>query len=309
MRTKTPKFIAIMLLLSTAIVFSQNLVKPLWTDTIPNSQKSDDKEIIEEKDILVVSYVQNPDISVYLPAKRTATRQAVVICPGGGYWVLAYDWEGTDIARYFNSIGVAAIVLKYRLPVSKSNVIPHKSPLLDAQRAIRMTRHHAEEWNIDKSKIGIMGFSAGGHLASTASTHFDYGNPDAPDPVDRQSCRPDFSILMYPVISFTDSSVHKGSRKNLIGENPDQELVTYYSNELQVSQDTPPAFLVHADDDKGVPVENSLLYYQALRKFNIPAALHVFPKGGHGFGLGLGKGAAASWTDLCKVWLQEMNTN
>jgi acetyl esterase/lipase len=197
--------------------------------------------------------VQKPDIAVFLPSKKNATGEAVIVCPGGGYSILAYDWEGSDIARWLNSRGITAFVLKYRLPLSKSNIVPHKSPLMDAQRAMRLVRFNAEKWNIDPGKIGIMGFSAGGHLASTLSTHFDGGDPVSSDPVERMSCRPDFSVLVYPVITFTEEFQHSGSRINLLGEDADESLVRYYSNELQVTEDTPRAILIHADDDTAVP--------------------------------------------------------
>lgn len=198
---------------------------------------------MEKKDIVLISNVQTPDIAIFLPSKRFATGQAVVICPGGGYWVLAYDLEGTDIAKYLNTIGVAGIVLKYRLPTYGNCVVPYKAPLMDAQRVMRLVRQNAEKWNISLEKIGVMGFSAGGHLASTLGTHFDYGNKAATDSVERQSCRPDFMILMYPVISFTDACTHTDSREALLVKNPDQNLINYYSNELQVQDDTLRHFL------------------------------------------------------------------
>jgi acetyl esterase/lipase len=231
----------------------------------------------------------------------------VIICPGGGYNILAYDWEGTDIARWLNSRGIAAFVLKYRLPGSKSNIEPYKSPLLDAQRAMRLVRSNAEQWNVDPGKIGIMGFSAGGHLASTLSTHFDEGNPSDPDPVERVSCRPDFSILIYPVISFTGDFTHAGSRRALLGEEPGQELVNNFSNELQVTKETPPAILIHAGDDTGVPVENSMVYYQALRAHQVSSELHIYPYGGHGFSLAIGKGHLSTWTDRVIDWIRSLH--
>jgi acetyl esterase/lipase len=228
--------------------------------------------------------------------------------PGGGYWALAYDLEGTDIARYLNSIGVAAIVLTYRLPTYGNVLEPNKAPLMDAQRAIRLVRFNAAKWNIDPKKIGIMGFSAGGHLTSTAGTHFDYGNQAAADSVERLSCRSDFMVLMYPVITFTDLSVHTGSRDALLGKNPDPDLVRYYSNELQVRDDTPPAFFVHADNDAGVPVENTLLMYAALRKKKIPAELHILSEGEHVFGLGGKNEHLASWSNSLKLLLYWLDT-
>jgi len=292
-------------LLSISLTISaQDYRLPLYSGTIPNSKETGHVEKIEKNEITVISNVQIPDITVYLPSKRFATGQAIVICPGGGYWILAYDLEGTDIARYLNSIGVAAIVLKYRLPTYGNCVIPHKAPLMDAQRSMRLVRFNAARWNIDPDKIGIMGFSAGGHLASTLGTHFDYGNPAATDSVEEMSCRPDFMVLMYPVITFTDPVMHTGSRDALLGKDPDRTLAEYYSNELQVKDDTPPAFFVHADNDTGVPVENSLLLYKALRSKHIPAELHILSEGDHGFGLAVGNDHVASWTVSLKLWLK-----
>lgn len=293
----------------TAIITSlsasgQEYTLPLYTGKIPYSNEVKTEEKVAQEDVTRISNVVTPDITVYLPARRYATGQAVIICPGGGYRILAYDHEGKDIAKFLNSIGVAGIVLKYRLPVSGNVTEPHKVPLADVQRAMRLVRYNAGKWNIDPSKIGIMGSSAGGHLASTLGTHFDYGNTASSDPVEQVSCRPDFMILLYPVISFTDPCTHKGSRDALLGENPPKELLEYYSNELQVKPDTPPAFFVHADDDKGVPVENTLLMYAALRKNNIPAELHIISEGGHGFGLGTSSNHISSWGNSLKLWLQ-----
>ena len=287
--------------------YSQDFRLPLYNGTIPNSMNTGQQEKIEKKDITVISNVQYPDIAVYLPSKRFATGQAVIICPGGGYWILAYDLEGTDIAKYLNTIGVAGIVLKYRLPTYGNCVVPFKAPLMDAQRAMRLVRQNAEKWNINPGKIGVMGFSAGGHLASTLGTHFDYGNKTAADSVERQSCRPDFMILMYPVISFVDSCSHKGSYEALLGKNPDKELIRSFSNELQVKEDSPPAFIALADDDPGVPTENSLLIYRALHKKKIPVELHILSEGGHGFGLGVNHEHVNSWTNSLRLWLNWMN--
>lgn len=286
---------------------AQNQVIPLWEDDPPNYRETGEVTIWDTTDIVRIRNVKKPDLALFLPSKKNATGEAVVICPGGGYQILAYDWEGRDIARWFNSRGIAAFVLKYRLPHSKSNIIPHESPLMDAQRAMRMVRAGAEKWNVDPGKIGIMGFSAGGHLASTLSTHFDAGDPASSDPVERESCRPDFSILMYPVISFTSEFSHQGSWKSLLGEDADEELKQFYSNELQVRADTPPAILIHSGDDRGVPVENSILYYEALRAHQVPAELHIYPYGGHGFSLAIGKGHLATWTDRVIDWISYLH--
>jgi acetyl esterase/lipase len=283
--------------------FAQNMIIPLWENDPPNYRETGEVTIWDTSDIVRVRLVQKPDIAVFLPSKKNATGEAVVICPGGGYQILAYDWEGSDIARWFSSRGIAAFVLKYRLPGSASNIVPYKSPLLDAQRAMRLVRYNAWRWNIDPEKIGIMGFSAGGHLASTLSTHFDRGDPSSSDPVEQVSCRPDFSVLVYPVITFTEEFQHSGSRINLLGEDAEESLVRYFSNELQVTEDTPPAILIHANDDTGVPVENSLVYFKALRANGVSAELHVYPYGGHGFSLAIGKGYLSTWPDRVTDWI------
>ncbi len=288
---------------------AQNHTLPLWEGEIPNYKANgEQEEFYTNNDLVLLKKIQNPNITVYLPTKNNATGEAVIICPGGGYWVLAYYWEGRDIAKALNTKGIAAIVLKYRLPTSKNYVVRHKSPLLDAQRAMRMVRYHAKDWNIKPNKIGIMGFSAGGHLASTLSTHYDKGNLRAKDSIEQQSSRPDFSILIYPVISFNDEFTHQGSAKALLGENPSKELRNNFSNELQVTKDTPPAFLVHSSDDDAVPVKNSLIYYEALQKNNVAAEMHIYPYGGHGYSLAIGKGHLSSWIDRCTDWIQYINT-
>jgi acetyl esterase/lipase len=297
-------YFTLILCMSLGLLLTQNFILPLWEGDPPNYRESGEIMKSDTTNIVRLSLVQQPDIAVFLPSKSNATGEAVVICPGGGYHILAYDWEGSDIARWLSSRGIAAMVLKYRLPVSKSNIIPHKSPLMDAQRAFRMVRYHAGSWNIDPGKIGIMGFSAGGHLASTLSTHFDAGDPGNNDPVEKISCRPDFSILVYPVISFTEEFSHSGSRTALLGEDPDPELVRYYSNELQVSEDTPPTILVHSSDDEAVPVQNSLAYYQALLKSGTQTEMHIYPYGGHGYSLAIGKGHLATWPDRVLEWIR-----
>lgn len=227
------------------------------------------------------------------------TDMAVVVCPGGGYGGLAVAHEGRQIAEWFNKQGVNAYVLKYRLSPYR-----HPVPMLDVQRAIRLVRSKAAEWKHDPAKVGVMGFSAGGHLASTAATHFDAGSTDAADPINRVSCRPDFAILCYPVISFTTEYVHAGSRRNLLGENPDPELVKLMSNELQVTPETPPTFLFHTGEDTGVPPENSVLFYLALRKAKVPAEMHIYEPGKHGVGLAANDPALANWPDRLAGWLK-----
>jgi acetyl esterase/lipase len=301
-------FIIFFVLVQTINTFAQDFVLPLYTGEIPNAKNNGTQEVVERKDITVITKVQNPDISVFSPTNRMATGQAVIICPGGGYWILAYDLEGTDFAKYFNSIGVAAVVLKYRLPTTGNSFVPHNTPIMDAQQAMRLVRFNAKKWNIKPDKIGIMGFSAGGHLASTLGTHFDYGDKTAKDSVAQQSCRPDFMILAYPVISFVDSAAHKGSAEALCGKIPCEDLLINYSSELQVKEDTPPAFFVHADNDSGVPVENTLLMYKALRAKKISAELHILSEGEHGFGLAIGNDHINSWTNSLKLWLKWLNT-
>jgi acetyl esterase/lipase len=299
-------FMSVSILISGISAQAQNHVLPLWEGQIPNFKDTGELEKRDTSGIVSISNVQIPEIEVYLPAKQNANGDAVVICPGGGYWILAYDWEGTDIAKFFNSRGIAGIVLKYRLPTGSGNIEPRLSPLLDAQRAMRLVRYNAKSWNINQDRIGIMGFSAGGHLASTLSTHFDTGNPDAEDPIDRLSCRPDFSILMYPVISFRQEISHPGSANALLGNNPDPEMIKYYSNELQVTENTPPAILIHSGDDDVVPVQNSIAYYNALRSKNIPGSLLIYPYGGHGYSLAIGKGYLSTWPDRVIEWMESM---
>lgn len=300
-------FSTILFTLLGSFAMAQNYTLPLWNGTPPLQKDMNLQEDVRDENIIRIANVQTPTIEVYLPNKQIATGEAVVIYPGGGYAILAYDWEGTDFAKWLNSQGIAGIVVKYRLPISESLIDPKEVPLLDAQRAIRMTRANAEAWNIEPAKVGVMGFSAGGHLASTVSTQYDHEVDRAKDAIDALSARPDFSILVYPVISFRDAAVHSGSRKNLIGDNASQELQDRFSGELNVDENTPPTFLVHAQDDKGVPIENSLLYYNALNKNGIPASLHIYPKGGHGFGFGMGKGAVENWRSVLLDWINHLD--
>lgn len=284
--------------------FAQSNVIPLWEDAIPNSQETTEKEVIDQGDIIRISKVKIPTLEVYLPAKKSATGKAVVICPGGGYRILAYDWEGTDVAKWFNSKGIAAFVLKYRLPDSKGVKVSYEAPLQDAQRAIRLVRSRAKIYNISPNKIGIVGFSAGGHLASTLGTQYDTPNKFKESAVDTISARPDFMALIYPVVTMKSDYTHLGSRQSLLGENPSDLLIKQYSNELQVTKDTPPTFIVHSGDDVAVPVENSLNLYKALKQKGIEAELHVYPEGGHGYALAIGKGYLQSWTERLYDWLQ-----
>ena len=244
-----------------------------------------------------------PSITLYLPEKDKATGAAVVIFPGGGYGHLAMDHEGHQIAEWLNSFGVAGFIVKYRHSRSGAGY-RHPAPLQDAQRAIRTVRSGAKQWNIDPDRIGIIGFSAGGHLASSLGTHFNNRYSEAKDEIDRASCRPDFMILMYPVISFTEAFTHKGSRRNLLGANPDPELVENLSNEKQVTAQTPPTFIVFGNDDKVVPVENGVAFYMGLKKVGVPAEMHIYEKGRHGFGLGVGADPVSSWPLRCSEWMR-----
>jgi len=287
---------ALLFLINANYTYSQSMKINLWPEGgIPLRIKNNIQEQVERTDMIRIGKVQVPQLEVYLPNKKSASGQAVIICPGGGYAILAYDWEGTDIAKFLNAKGIAAFVLKYRLPDPLSSTAPEQVPLMDAKQAMRMVRARATEWNINPNKIGIMGFSAGGHLASTFSTHFD------------EDTKPNFSILIYPVISMDKSITHMGSRNNLIGNNPTSAMIKLYSNELQVTSNTPPTFLIHATDDDVVPVENSLLYYQALKVNKVPTEMHIYPAGGHGFGLANGNKSLESWPSLMIEWIKGLN--
>src|SRR6266851_2073873 len=259
---------------------------PLWSGAAPGALGSADTDI--------------PVITVYLPRTVTPNTPAVVVCPGGGYQNLAANHEGRQVANYLNSLGAAAFVLRYRLGPRYH----HPIELGDAQRAIRLLRSHAQEWRLDPARIGIMGFSAGGHLAMTASTHFDGGAPDAADAVDRVSSRPDFAVLGYPVISMTEPWTHKGSRTNLLGENPDPELAKSLSGERAVTRETPPTFIFQTSEDTTVPAENSVHYFLALRTAGVPAEMHVFERGPHGVGLANDDVALSEWSKLLANWLR-----
>ena len=273
------------------LVDTSNKVELLWPEGAPGAKGNEDGD--------------KPSLTIYLPPKDKATGTAVVICPGGGYGFLAMDHEGHQVAQWLNSLGVAAFILKYRHRNSGAGY-GHPAPLQDSQRAIGIVRLRAKELNINPNRIGILGFSAGGHLASTAGTHFHKGKSNAKDPIDRVSCRPDFMILIYPVISLTEWYVHKGSMRNLLGDKADKKLIENLSNERQVTPETPPTFLVHTDQDTGVPAENSIYFYLALRKAKVPAEMHIYQKGSHGFGLGKKNDAVSSWPVRCAEWMQGM---
>ncbi len=256
----------------------------LWTEGAPNASGNQPEDV--------------PTITPFLAPKETATGAAIVVLPGGGYSHLSEIKEGSDVAKWLNSLGISAFVLKYRLGMKYHE----PNQLLDAARALRTVRARAKEWNLDEKRIGILGFSAGGHLASTLGTHFDAGKSDAKDEIERMSSRPDLEILIYPVITMGEFT-HGGSKKNLLGENPSAELIKKYSNELQITKDTPPTFLVHTMNDTAVPVENSLMFAAALRKAGVPFEFHLYEQGPHGFGLAPTNPILATWAERCADWL------
>lgn len=285
---------------------AQEAVIPIWPGTPPNQEITEGEEIREEQELLRIRKVLIPDLAVYLPARANRNGMGVLIAPGGGYRILAYDWEGTDIAKWLNAQGIAAFVLKYRLPDKTLQKDPHEVPLMDAQRALRLVRSRAVDWGLDPQRIGVMGFSAGGHLAATLGTHFEHPVYTARDSVDIISARPDFMVLMYPVISFTHKALHSGSREALLGKDPEPELAAFYSAELQVTAATPATLLIHATDDSAVPPENSLLFYQKLKDLGIPASLLIYARGGHGFSLAQDDPYLRTWPDQVISWLRTL---
>jgi len=242
-----------------------------------------------------------PTLIVYLPEKDKSPTAAVVICPGGGYGGLAMDHEGHQIAQWLNSHGIAGFICDYR---HRGKGYGHPAPLQDAQRAIRTVRARASEFNVDPAKVGILGFSAGGHLASTVLTHFDKGEAAAEDAVMQQSSRPDFGVLCYAVIAFDQPYTHKGSQNNLLGKDAAPDLIASLSNEKQVTTETPPTFLWHTNEDLGVPPQNSLVFYEACVKQKVPAELHIYEKGRHGVGLAQGIPGTEAWPAACVAWLK-----
>jgi acetyl esterase/lipase len=260
-------------------------VELLWSNGAPGALGNEDAD--------------KPSLTIFLPPSN-GEHSGVVVCPGGGYGMLAVDHEGRQIADWLNARGVAAFVLRYRLGPRYH----HPIEMGDAQRAVRFVRSHASDYGIASGKIGIWGFSAGGHLASTAGTHFDAGDANAADSIDRMSSRPDFMILAYPVISFTTPYTHRGSMRNLLGDNPDPKLAASLSNETQVTPQTPPAFLFHTNNDSGVPAENSVLFYLALRKAGVPAEMHIYEGGEHGVGLALFDPVLSSWPKRLEAWMK-----
>ena len=279
----------------------QPTVISLYNGHVPNSLPGKDQEHADfnSDGIRIISRVSHPSLTIFLAPREKATGAAVIICPGGGYTNLAIDYEGTTVARRFNESGIAAFVLKYRIPDDQTMVKKEIGPLQDAQRAIQILRTHATQWHIDPHRIGLMGFSAGGHLASTAGTHFEKNYISNPHAV---SLRPDFLILIYPVISFMTPNVHWGSAHNLLGPNPSPEKIQEYSNELQVTDQTAPSFLVHAKDDTAVPYANSVLFDEALRKHHVSEEIYLYDQGGHGFSMN-NHTSPLLWMDLCVRWI------
>jgi acetyl esterase/lipase len=287
----------------SAMSYSQQTM-PLYELNIPNSRSvgyEESSEISGDSHILTISKVTKPTLTLFLPAAEKSNGAAVLICPGGGYQVVAIGREGYDVAKKLNEAGIAAFVLKYRIPDDQSMINREIGPLQDAQRAMQIIRQNASRWHIDKNRVGILGFSAGGHLASTAGTHL---NQVVIENLNHVNLRPDFMILVYPVISFTDSIGHIGSRNQLIGKNPSADKIWAYSNEFQVTPKTPPAFLVHAKDDDAVSVKNSIYFYEALKKNSIDTDIFLYEKGGHGFGLN-NSTSSVKWIDLAVAWMQK----
>jgi acetyl esterase/lipase len=296
------RLIAFFLTLLTMNGFSQQ-VFPLYEGEIPNSKPSPNKEdtSITPDGILVIGKISRPTITAYFPPEGKANGDAIIICPGGGYSIVAAKHEGWDVAKRLNEMGITAFVLKYRIPNSEWMVNPEIGPIQDAQRAIQFVRQNARKWKLNKKRIGMMGFSAGGHLASTAGTHFNKAYIPNKKKI---SLRPDFLVLVYPVISFSDSIGHTGSRDNLLGKNASKEKVEEYSNELHVTSKTPPAFLVHAKDD-WVNYRNSVVFADALHAKGIYSEVLLFEAGGHGFGL-TNKSSEIQWIERMQKWLAKM---
>ncbi len=295
-------FILFICIMNVENNLSAQQIIPLYTGAIPNSVNYKMKEITYlDKEGRMEGYrnISKPTLAVYLPDKKNSIGSAVIICPGGGYYAETYQKEGINIANAFIKHGVAAFILKYRLP--SDSIMKDKSigPLQDAQQAIKLVRQHAAEWNIDTAKVGIMGFSAGGHLASTAGTHFDSSFISNKEHI---NLRPDFMILVYPVISMTHQLAHMGSRDNLLGTNPSIEKINFFSNELQVTDKTPPTWITQTGDDKVVDVDNSIVFYEALRHHNVPAEMHLYPKGDHGFVLNL---PTEEWMQPLFEWMKK----
>ncbi len=299
-----PIIVLIACCLFPAMLYPQPVVVKVWPHGAPGAIQNasyHEDTVFTETGAPRIRHVTDPALYVYIPANKQATHTAVIICPGGSYMRLAMDHEGYDVARSFQRSGIAAIVLKYRLPADEIMKDKSIGPLQDVQEAIRIVRRRASEWNIDPHRIGVMGFSAGGHLAGSASTLFDRRTYD---PVDTASARPDFSVLIYGVLSMHDGVTHANSRTNLLGEHPDSAKVRLFSAEDQVTAGTPPAFLVHSANDPTVPVAGTVAYFSALKKHSIPAEMHIYETGGHGYGLGKLNGTESAWPEACREWMK-----
>jgi acetyl esterase/lipase len=284
---------------------AQQAKTPLYPEGIP-CKLHEDLETLYDATGKKIIKVGVPEIWYYPASRKTSAKlPAILIVPGGGYTTLAFDHEGIKVAQWLNQLGISAFVLLYRLPYWESEPCKSKVALMDATRAIRIIRHRASEWNINPNKVGVMGFSAGGHLAATLSTQFDLGNTAVENQFDKFSSRPDFSILVYPVISMLNGLTHMGSRKSLLGDNPTKEELNFYSNDLQVKSNTPPTLLIHAKDDSVVVPENSIQYHRALQKNKTPTTLHLLEVGGHGFGIKNAQAPTNSWLKITDEWLQE----
>ena len=282
---------------------------PLWpkSDSAPPAAPETVVERGKGRPDRAIANVSNPTLTVYLPAPERRTGAAVVICPGGGYERVVIDKEGHDVARWLSGLGITSFVLKYRIPTAAAEIGQVPAPIADGLHAIRLVRSGADKWKLDPARIGIVGFSAGGHLASSVGTHFDGGRTESADPVERVSSRPDFMVLVYPVVSMDPAVTHQGSRMKLLGSSPSDQMVRLYSNELRVTDLTPPTFIVHAKDDAGVLVENSVRLAAALRMAKVPVELRLLEQGGHGFGLGIHGGEPAQWPQVLAAWLKQRN--
>lgn len=288
------------------LLFAQNEVIPLWPAKIPGSiqvQNYEEIETYKDEKLQNIRQITTPTLSVFLPEKENHNGTAVIVFPGGGYSYLSMDKEGFKVARWLNALGITAVVLKYRLPSDEIMEDKTIGPMQDAQEAVRVVRRNAHKWKVDLNKIGIIGFSAGGHLAATLSTRYLDNLYNANDTI---SARPNFSMLIYPVISMKDGITHQGSQGNLLGKTLSDLMINKFSLEAQVNNLTPPTFMAHASDDASVSVENSIMYYQALIKYKVPAELHLYEKGGHGFGLGIAE-TSQHWTKQAENWLRSLH--
>jgi hypothetical protein len=302
MTSKIYKIHLIIVLMTGIIVHAQDKKIPLWEGQIPGEiiVNREENEVYKDNELQSTSDVTDPTISIFTPTDVKANGTAVIIFPGGGYSHLSMNKEGKKVAKWLNSFGITAYLLKYRMPSDLTMRDKTIGPLQDAQEAVRMVRRNAKKWNLESNKIGVIGFSAGGHLAATLSTNFSEITYES---VDNTSPRPDFTILIYPVISMKNEIANKGSKEKLLGLNPSEELIKKFSSDLNVNSTTPNTFIAHATDDQSVPVENSINYYLALKNNKIQCELHLYEKGGHGFGLGV-LDTSKNWTQDCENWMK-----